>query len=188
MFLLAQVHARLLETQKRSAKLYADETISPVLDPGRGRIKIGQLWDYARDDRLWGGLDPPAVVFVYAPDRRAERHVRIYQDLSACCTSTAMAAIAPWPKAARCAWPSARRMCVGASTNCPKPTPRNRDRSAPADPRVLRLGGLCSRPRSEGASGRQSRGIPAADPGHEVWLRASLETISQKTKLAEAIR
>jgi hypothetical protein len=26
-----------------------------VLDPGRGRTKIGQLWDYARDDRHWRG-------------------------------------------------------------------------------------------------------------------------------------
>lgn len=28
---------------------------------------------YARDDRPWGGSDPPAVAYVYAPDRKAER-------------------------------------------------------------------------------------------------------------------
>ena len=32
----------------------ADETTAPVLDPGRGRTKTGQLWAYARDDRPWG--------------------------------------------------------------------------------------------------------------------------------------
>jgi len=45
-----------------------------VLDPGRGRTKTGQLWAYARDDRPWGGADPPAVAYVYAPDRIAARH------------------------------------------------------------------------------------------------------------------
>jgi hypothetical protein len=46
-----------------------------VLDPGRGRTKIGQLWAYARDDRPWGGSDPPGVAYLYAPDRKAERPI-----------------------------------------------------------------------------------------------------------------
>ena len=44
----------------------------PVLDPGRGRTKKGFAWAIARDDRPWGGSDPPAVVFHYAPGRGAE--------------------------------------------------------------------------------------------------------------------
>lgn len=44
-----------------------------MLDPGRGRTKTRQLWAYARDDRPWGGSDPPIVAYVYAPDRKAER-------------------------------------------------------------------------------------------------------------------
>lgn len=70
---LTPLRDHLLGTLKRSAKLYADETTAPVLDPGRGRTKTGQLWAYARDDRPWGGADPPAVAYVYAPDRKAER-------------------------------------------------------------------------------------------------------------------
>ena len=46
-----------------------------MLDPGRGRTKTGQLWAYARDDRPWGGTDPPAVAYVYAGDRKAERPI-----------------------------------------------------------------------------------------------------------------
>ena len=30
---------------------------------------------YARDDQPWGGADPPAVAFLYAPDRKAERPI-----------------------------------------------------------------------------------------------------------------
>src|SRR6202166_1603420 len=72
-FLLRPVHERLLARLKGSAKLFADETTAPVLDPGRGKTKTGQLWAYARDDRPWGGADPPGVAYVYAPDRTAER-------------------------------------------------------------------------------------------------------------------
>lgn len=70
---LTPLRDHLLSELKRSARLFADETTAPVLDPGRGRTKTGQLWAYARDDRPWGGSDPPAVVYVYAPDRKAER-------------------------------------------------------------------------------------------------------------------
>ena len=58
-----------------SQKLFADDTPMPVLDPGRGRTKTGRLWVYARDDRPWSGSDPPAAVYFYSPDRRAERPV-----------------------------------------------------------------------------------------------------------------
>jgi hypothetical protein len=56
-----------------SQRLFADDTPIPVLDPGRGRTRTGRLWVYARDDRSWGGSDPPAVVYFYSQDRRAER-------------------------------------------------------------------------------------------------------------------
>jgi transposase len=63
---------RMREILLGSARLFADETTMPVLDPGRGRTKKGYAWAIARDDRPWGGADPPAVVFHYAPGRGAE--------------------------------------------------------------------------------------------------------------------
>jgi transposase len=54
---------------KGSGKLFADETTVPVLNPGAGKTKQGFLWAMLRDDRPWGGSDPPAVVFTYAPGR-----------------------------------------------------------------------------------------------------------------------
>lgn len=70
---LAPVRDHLLAELKKGPRLFADETTAPVLDPGRRRTKTGQIWAYARDDRPWGGTDPPAVAFLYAPDRKAER-------------------------------------------------------------------------------------------------------------------
>src|SRR5215213_3524394 len=55
-----------------STRIFADDTRLPVLDPGRGRTKTGRLWGYAIDDRPWCGSTPPAVVFLYAEDRRGE--------------------------------------------------------------------------------------------------------------------
>lgn len=70
---LRPLRDHILERLRRSERLFADETTAPVLDPGRGRTKTGQIWAYARDDRPWGGKEPPMVAYVYAADRRAER-------------------------------------------------------------------------------------------------------------------
>ncbi|MGZ3296717.1 MAG: IS66 family transposase, partial [Xanthobacteraceae bacterium] len=66
------VYLRMKEIVLASAKIVVDETRAPVLDPGRGRTKTGYFWAISRDDRPWGGLDPPAVVYTYAPGRGAE--------------------------------------------------------------------------------------------------------------------
>ena len=66
---LAPVAERLKQIVLGSARIFADETHVPVLDPGRGRTKKGYFWAIARDDRPWSGKDPPAVVYTYAPGR-----------------------------------------------------------------------------------------------------------------------
>jgi len=66
---VAPVVARLREMMLASTRIFADETVVPVLDPGRGRTKQGYFWAIARDDRPWAGDQPPAVVYSYAPGR-----------------------------------------------------------------------------------------------------------------------
>ena len=78
-FHLAPVVDRLSEHLKGSGKLFMDETTAPVLDPGRGKTKTGYLWALARDDRGWGGEDPPGVVFTYAPNRAGKNAEQILQ-------------------------------------------------------------------------------------------------------------
>lgn len=55
-----------------SDKVHADDTTVPVLAPGKGKTKTGRLWVYVRDDRPWGGEDPPAVLYRYSPDRKGK--------------------------------------------------------------------------------------------------------------------
>jgi len=81
-FHLGPVVDRLAEHLKGSTKLFMDETTAPVLDPGRGETKTGYLWALARDDRRWGGADPPGVVYHYAPGRGAEHAATVLDGFS----------------------------------------------------------------------------------------------------------
>jgi hypothetical protein len=52
---VAPVVARLREMMLASTRIFADETVVPVLDPGRGKTKQGYFWATGRDDRPWAG-------------------------------------------------------------------------------------------------------------------------------------
>jgi transposase len=86
-FELRPVFDALIANLKRSTKLFMDgpkgtvaavrprkprRTRAPVLDPGRRKTKTGYFWALARDDRPWGGEDPPGVAFTYAPGRSGQ--------------------------------------------------------------------------------------------------------------------
>lgn len=72
---LAPLRDHILASLRSSVKLFADETVMPVLAPKTGKTKRGQLWAYARDDRPWGGLSPPAVAYMYATNRGSDRPI-----------------------------------------------------------------------------------------------------------------
>ena len=54
-----------------SPRLFCDETPMPVLDPGRRRTR--QFWAHAMDDRPWGSPLSPAVAYVFADGRGADK-------------------------------------------------------------------------------------------------------------------
>ena len=86
---VAPVVARLREMMLALTRIFADETVVPVLDPGRGRTKQGYFWAMARDDRPWGGSQPPAVVYSYAPGRGHTHANRCSVATVASCSATA---------------------------------------------------------------------------------------------------
>jgi transposase len=62
-----------------ASRVHGDDTTVPVL--AKGKTRTGRLWTYVRDDRPFGGLDPPAAVFFYSRDRTGdhpERHLDGY--------------------------------------------------------------------------------------------------------------
>lgn len=188
-FLLRPVHERLLDKLKASSKLFADETTAPVLDPGRGRTKIGQLFAYARDDRPWSGGDPPGVAYVYAADRKAERpiaHLKGFTGILQVDGYGGYNALARQAdvRLAFC-WSHVRRKFHELATPGPAPI------ASEALTRIAALyrieGEIRGRSAEERRMARQARSRPLVE-ALEPWLRAKLQLISQKTKLAEAIR
>ena len=188
-FLLRPVHERLLARLKESAKLFADETTAPVLDPGRGRTKTGQLWAYARDDRPWGGTDPPGVAYVYAPDRKAERPISHLAGFTGILQVDGYGGYRVLAERgdvqlAFC-WSHVRRRFYELAAAGPAPI------ASEALERIASLYAVESEIRGRAADERravrQEKSRPIADE-LELWLRAKLALISQKTKLAESIR
>jgi transposase len=188
-FLLRPVHERLLDVLKTSGKLFADETTAPVLDPGRGRTKTGQLWAYARDDRPWGGTDPPGVAYVYAPDRKAERpiaHLAGFRGVLQVDGYGGYKVLADGGEVrlAFC-WSHVRRRFYELAQAGPAPI---------ASETLARIAALYKieseirgRAPEERRLARQARSRPLVD-AFEPWLREKLALVSQKSKLAEAIR
>lgn len=81
---LEPLRERLMDHIVQSARIFADDTPLPVLDPGRGTTKTGRFWAYTRDDRPFGGTAPPAVVFRYEADRTGARpalHLKGYSGI-----------------------------------------------------------------------------------------------------------
>lgn len=186
---LRPVHERLLAHIRASQKIFADETTAPVLDPGRGRTKTGQLWAYARDDRPWGGADPPVVAYVYAPDRKAERpkaHLDGFRGVLQVDGYAGYRALAGRSdvQLAFC-WAHVRRRFYELAAAGPAPI------ASEALQRIAELyeieKGIRGRQADERREVRKEKTRPLI-VALETWLREKLALISQKTKLAEAIR
>jgi transposase len=63
-------------------RIHGDDTTVPVL--AKVKTRIGRIWTYVRDDRPFGGTDPPAAIFFYSPDRASlhpERHLAGYSGI-----------------------------------------------------------------------------------------------------------
>ena len=162
-FLLRPVHERLLARLKQS-------TTAPA-------------------DRPWGGTDPPAVAYVYAPDRKAERPIVHLAGFAGILQVDGYAGYRVLAERgdvelAFC-WSHVRRRFYELAAAGPAPI---------ASEALQRIAGLYvieaeirGRTADERRAVRQEKSRPIADE-FEPWLRAKLGLISQKTKLAEAVR
>ena len=93
-WMLRPLHERFMERLKASETLFADETTAPVLDPGRGRIKTGQLWATpATIDPGTGSIRPGWSTSTRSQGGAADRPPR--RPSRACFRWTATRAIAP---------------------------------------------------------------------------------------------
>ena len=188
-FALRPVHAKLLEQLKQSTKLFADETTAPVLDPGRGCTKKGQLWAYARDERPWAGRAPPGVAYVYAPDRKHARPAEHLAGFSGTLQVDGYGAYAELAEAgdvelAFC-WSHVRRQFYEIQVKTPAPI------ATEALVRIAALyaieAGIRGLSADDRRQARQRRTKPLVD-ALRLWLEAQLAAVSGKSTIAGAIR
>ena len=64
--LTALIHAHVFAAER----VHGDDTTVPVL--AKGKTITGRMWTCVRDDKPFGGTDPPAAAFFYSRDRRGE--------------------------------------------------------------------------------------------------------------------
>src|SRR5256884_9636451 len=168
---LKPLYLRLRELILASGKIAVDETVAPVLDPGRGRTKKGYFWAIARDDRPWGGTDPPAVAYSYAPVAARSTPSSCSSTIAASCNATDMPPTRALPTqhaARRSRSLSAGPTCDAGSSISPRTAPlRSQAKPSSASRRSMR-----SRRRSGGTL--PSSVVPCARS------RASLSCLSSK--------
>lgn len=186
---LDALHERLAKNVFASSHLFADDTPVPVLDPGRGRTKTGRLWVYAREQRGWGGPEPPAALYRFAPDRKAERPEAHLQHFNGVLHVDGYAGFERLTgrggiRLAAC-WAHARRKFydVAQAENTPL-----------AHEALRRIAGLYAveaavrgQSPAHRRMARRARSRPIAE-AFKLWLEAELPRLPGRGKLAEAMR
>jgi transposase len=189
---LEPVYARLRELILTSGKIAVDETVAPVLDPGRGRTKKGYFWAIARDDRPWGGTDPPAIAFSYAPGRGAVHALSLldnYRGLVQCDGYAAYKTVAAATREdaitlAFC-WAHLRRRFFDIAKGGDAPI------AGEALERIAALYAIEKTIRGTSAEERRAARLARSKPlvvALKAWLDHQLGRVSGKAPIADAIR
>ena len=186
---LEALHGRLMKDVLTSSHLFADDTPVPVLDPGRGRTRTGRFWVYARDQRGWGGAAPPAAVYLFETDRRAERpraHLKHFKGVLQVDGYAGFETLAQRGGITLAAcWSHARRYFYEVAKSTGSPI---------AEEALRRIGELYAvekqirgHPPPHRLAVRRRLSAPLAD-GLRRWLDAQLPLVPGHGALAEAIR
>ena len=158
----------------------------------KGRTITGRLWTYVRDDRPFGGVDPPAAAFFYSRDRSGEhprRHLAGYAgvlqaDAYAGFGELYDAARRPGPVTEAACWSHGRRKFFVLADVAKAPL---------AIEAVRRIDAIF-------AIEREINGLPAAERGAvrrertaglvtelETWMRAERGRLSRHVDVAKAM-
>jgi transposase len=174
-----------------SAKVHADDTPVPVLDPGRGRTKTGRLWVYVRDDRPAGSTEPAAAWYRYSPNRRGEHpqdHLKNFRGILQADAYGGYGKIyaTGHVEEALC-WAHARRPFWDMHEN------QGRVAGSIADQALQRIAALYAieaqirgQPPDVRRQVRQARAGPLLEELH-AWLTSLVGRVSAKSELARAI-
>jgi transposase len=173
-----------------AARLHGDDTTVPVL--AKGKTITGRVWTYVRDDRPFGGPDPPAAVFFYSRNRGGEHPSRHLIDYGGILQADAYAGFndlyqakrLPGPIAEAACWSHGRRKFFVIAGIGNAPLAAEAVRRIDAIFAIEReINGL---PADERLAARKIRIAPLV-VGLESWMRAERARLSRHAEVARAI-
>ena len=198
---LKPLHDLIAEHVLSADRLHGDDTPVPVL--ARGKCATGRAWVYVRDDRPFGGPDPPAALFRYSRDRSGDHPVEhlktfagIFQaDIYAGYNRLYAAGRSPGPVTEAACWAHSRRKFfeladIAASKRRGKNAPPISPVALEAVKRIDVLfdieRGINGKPAEQRLAARQELSAPVlADL--KGWMQAERRKLSRHSPVAKAM-
>jgi transposase len=162
----------------------------PVL--AKGRTKTGRVWGYVRDDRPFGGPDPPAVAFFYSPDRGGAHPERHLAEFAGILQADAYAGFGrlyeperkPGPILEAACWAHARRKLFELATVSKAPIATEAVRRIDELFKIEREINRFSAEQRLAVRKERTKPLVIA---LETWLRAQFERVSRKSEIGKAL-
>ena len=198
---LRPLHSLIEQHVMAAERLHGDDT--PVSILAKGKTDTGRAWVYVRDDRPFGGADPPAVLFRASRDRSGDHpdeHLRgfagiLQADAYAGYNRLLMPERRPGPIVEALCWAHARRkffVLADIAFNA-----RRGSKAAPISPiafeAVTRIDALFALEREingmaaeQRLAVRRERSAPLVDE-LETWMREHRAKLSRHTPFAQAM-
>jgi transposase len=182
-------------------RLHGDDTTVPIL--AKGKAVKGRIWTYVRDDRVFGGRDPPAALYYASRDRRHEHPVRHLRDFAGILQADAYDGYnelyepsrLPGPITSALCWAHARRQFfeladIAANTRRGKNAAAISPIALEAVRRIDALfdieRGINGQSAEERLRVRQEQSVPLLS-ALEAWLREQRSRLSRSASVAEPI-
>ena len=183
-----------------AGRIHGDDTPVPVL--AKGKTATGRAWVYVRDDRPFGGADPPAALFHYSRDRSGEHPERHLDGFAGLLQADAYAGFnrlydpgrRPGPVTEAGCWAHARRKFfvlaeLAANAKESKPSAV----SPLAIEALTRIDALFEverqingHPAEQRLAARQERSLPLV-AAFEAWMREERARLSRHAEVARAM-
>lgn len=193
-FELEPLTEHLMQKIRQGERIFADETTLPTLNPGAGKAKKAWLWAYARDDRPFGGEGPPMVAYRFEDSRAGacvDKHLAGYRGILQVDGYGAYQHLEKPAQGENSAvmlagcWAHVRRKFFELHAN------GESELATVTVERMKKLWAVETEVRGQGsnlrADARRQASAPIIDELFALWEK-ELGRISQKSKLAEAIR
>ncbi len=174
---------------QRGQAIFADDTPIKMQAPGNGKTKTARIWTYVRDERPWGGDDPPAAWYRFTVDRKGEHPTKHLASYKGWMHADGYAGFNDLYRSG-----DIHEVACMAHIRRKFTDVFQSEGSVIAEEAIKRIAGLYGVEKDargqlpiERVRLRQTRAKPIFDD-LEVWLHAQLPKISGKSELAKAIR